>query len=141
MKRPGPGGALGQGLASPLLTPLRQGGVILLIPPVYEPALLRGPRRAFCVMPGNHSHGFHPEGAYDRIKATRDLKTDASQNSVSAIWTFSAAWQEVPGKRGLSTGLGLPASSASLQPSEEGPARSSPLCLGRTDRVSGLSGG
>lgn len=81
-------------------------------------------------MPGSHSHGFHPEGAPNPIKATLDLKIDAPQNSVSESWTLSAAWQEVPGERGLSTGLGLPASSASPQPSEEGPAGSSPLCLG-----------
>lgn len=88
-------------------------------------------------MPGNCSHGFHPGEAYNLIKATWNLEIKASQIS----WSLSAVWQEVPGKEELSTGVGLPASSASLQPPSlcppspvrMGATQSAPLCFGKTD--------
>lgn len=45
------------------------------------------PMRAFSGMPGNGSHGFHPGGAYNLIKASWNLEIETSQNSASASWS------------------------------------------------------
>ena len=45
------------------------------------------PTRAFSGMPGNGSHGFHPGGAYNLIKATWNLEIETSRNGASASWS------------------------------------------------------
>lgn len=88
-----------------------------------------GPTRARLRDAGGCGHDFHCGRTYELIKATWNLKVEASQNCVSASWCPTTAWRKVPSKEGPSRGLGFPASPAgpplptpaSLRPGLGGP--------------------